>query len=395
MLGDEVQEVQGLYGPFTLSERVLQKIWLRQQFDTCNLVTLAGKQLEVLNPGKWNLLGGPDFKDATLRLNGSELRGDVEVHFDAADWYLHAHERNAAFDRVILHVLLYRPEEDSRKVKTLNGSMPETLVLMPLLQRDLESIAMDEALLEMERVNELEWVAEFLELPAKEREVRLAKATCRRWGHKLHFAAMRLERHGWSDACHQLCLEVLGYSRNREPMARLALEYPLEAMQGGSAEELFQRVQKDWKLSGVRPANHPRLRLQQYLTVLEAAPAWPEQIETAMRNLPAGSQGLGTSSLRREAELSKWCARVRESVFGNQLGESRFHTLMIDALLPLAEVAGVLNAEAYWQHWYVGDVPVALKNFLKLVEATSRLQPNTNGLTQGALGLFCNEGSRL
>ena len=395
MLGDEVQEVQGLYGPFTLSERVLQKIWLRQQFDTCNLVTLAGKQLEVLNPGKWNLLGGPDFKDATLRLNGSELRGDVEVHFDAADWYLHAHERNAAFDRVILHVLLYRPEEDSRKVKTVNGSMPETLVLMPLLQRDLESIAMDEALLEMERVNELEWVAEFLELPAKERKVRLAKATSLRWGHKLHFAAMRLERHGWSDACHQLCLEVLGYSRNREPMARLALEYPLEAMQGGSAEELFQRVQKDWKLSGVRPANHPRLRLQQYLTVLEAAPAWPEQIETAMRNLPAGSQGLGTSSLRREAELSKWCARVRESVFGNQLGESRFHTLMIDALLPLAEVAGVLHAEAYWQHWYVGDVPVALKNFLKLVEATSRLQPNTNGLTQGALGLFCNEGSRL
>lgn len=388
MVCDQVQEIQGLYGPFTLTERVLQKIWLRQAFETRGLRTRSGKFLEVLDPGKWNLLGGPDFKAASIRLDGHVLRGDVEVHFNASDWYAHQHETNPEFNHVILHVLLYEDALGAPAVQTLNGSVPDSLALMPLLDRDLESIAMDEALLEMERVNELEWVAEFLELPVAERLERLRHEADSRWQQKCHYASKRLEAVGWSEACHQACLEVLGYARNRAPMATLALHYPLAAMRGQSAERLYASRTGEWKLSGLRPANHPLKRLQQYLQVLEVVPDWPERFESAVRRLPPPRDGIETSALRREAGLSKWLEQLREQIFCQQLGATRLNTLMVDALLPLAEVAGCLDAQAYWQHWQVGDAPDALRRFLKLVEATSPAQPNTNGLTQGALSLF-------
>ena len=81
----EVQEIQGLYGAFTLTERVLQKIWLRQDFSTENLRTACGRSVEVVDPGRWNLLGGPDFKDARLCIDGRQVDGDVEVHFASSD----------------------------------------------------------------------------------------------------------------------------------------------------------------------------------------------------------------------------------------------------------------------------------------------------------------------
>ena len=79
---DHVEEIQGLYGPFTLTERVVQKIWLRQDFATAGLLTVSGKSLVVKDAGRWNLQEGPDFKEARLIVDGVEIVGDVEVHFN-------------------------------------------------------------------------------------------------------------------------------------------------------------------------------------------------------------------------------------------------------------------------------------------------------------------------
>ena len=56
MLKDELQEIQGLYGSFSLSERILQKIWLQGDFDQSTLRTESGKRLRVIDPGRWNHL---------------------------------------------------------------------------------------------------------------------------------------------------------------------------------------------------------------------------------------------------------------------------------------------------------------------------------------------------
>ena len=85
MKAHQVKELHGLYGSFTLSERILQQIWLRQDFAASSLKTTSGRRLEILNPGQWNHGGGLDFKQASLRIDGELRRGDVEVHFNASD----------------------------------------------------------------------------------------------------------------------------------------------------------------------------------------------------------------------------------------------------------------------------------------------------------------------
>ena len=64
---DRVAEVQGLYGAYSFSEKLLQKIWLRGDFDRAALVLPDGRRLRVRHPGKWNLLGGPDFDKASAK----------------------------------------------------------------------------------------------------------------------------------------------------------------------------------------------------------------------------------------------------------------------------------------------------------------------------------------
>ena len=53
--------MSGLYGPFTLTERVVQKIWLRGDFTQRRMMLTDGRDLEIRFTGQWNLLGGPDF----------------------------------------------------------------------------------------------------------------------------------------------------------------------------------------------------------------------------------------------------------------------------------------------------------------------------------------------
>src|SRR5258708_30781695 len=100
---DSVAEMQGLYGRCTLSERVVQKTWLRGDFDRTRPVLADGRPLEIRTLGAWNLLGGPDFRGAQLVIGGENVTGDVEVHFHVADWRAHRHETDRAYDHAGPH----------------------------------------------------------------------------------------------------------------------------------------------------------------------------------------------------------------------------------------------------------------------------------------------------
>lgn len=390
----QIQEIQGLYGPFTLSERVIQKIWLRQDFAAEGLSTQSGKTLSVKDPGRWNLLDGPDFKEARLVLNGRELIGDVEIHFHVADWYDHQHERNSGYDRVALHVVLHGGERPTAPARTSKGDVPEVLFLMPLLERDLESYVMDEALLELEQQDDLEWVAEFLEKPLTQRIQILEERSVARWELKVDFAKLRIASAGWGGACHQMALEVLGYARNRAPMSRLALRNPLSEFGSGrlTAEELFAEESGNWCLSGLRPANHPRLRLAQYLEIARKQPAWPDKFRESMDQFAPVEAADGTARFRKLAGLGKLQAFISEVIFSGTIGEKRLNALICDGLLPLAAAGGYLDGSEHWKHWMPGDAPDALRRFLKHAEIISRKQPLSNGWNQGALALFLARG---
>lgn len=392
----ELQEIQGLYGPFSLSERVLQKIWLKGDFAQGDLRTASGQSLRVLDPGRWNLLDGPDFLEARLELGGARIVGDVEVHFHAGDWYSHDHGSNPNFGNVCLHVVLYPEPRPGPAVTTAKGLVPELLYLLPRLERDLEDYAVDDALLELEQVEDTEWMLQFMEHPMERRRAILRDGAARRWARKLDFAQKRLRGASWAEACHQYGLEVLGYARNRAPMARLALSYGIEDFASGRAcpEALFAEEGAHWRLSGLRPANHPRHRLAQYASICHAHPDWPARLEGILADWHAGAEGAEGAALqpglafRKQHALLDLGARIAVEVFSGMLSAKRLNTLICDALLPLAQAASLAATEAYWLHWPAGDAPERLHRFLQQAQIIDRAEPFSNGQVQGGLQIL-------
>ncbi|CAI8263585.1 MAG: Uncharacterised protein [Opitutia bacterium UBA7350] len=179
-----------------------------QDFIGSGLKTISGKQLEIISPGKWNHEGGPGFQQACLRIDGGLQNGDVEIHFDASDWELHGHDRNGAFQKVILHVVLFEPKPLTEGSLKRDSNLLETLYLLPNLETDLESYVGWTALREIEAVDPLEWVNAFMGLGAARQLGLLERAGRRRWKQKVSFGKIRLQSLGWNAACHQYFLEV-------------------------------------------------------------------------------------------------------------------------------------------------------------------------------------------
>ena len=86
-------------------EQLLHYCWKHKLFPLEPLKTTDGQDVEVIDPGLYNRRNsGPDFFNSKLRINGTLWVGNVEIHQKASDWYLHGHDRDAAYNNVVLHV---------------------------------------------------------------------------------------------------------------------------------------------------------------------------------------------------------------------------------------------------------------------------------------------------
>lgn len=411
----QVAEMQGLYGPFTLTERVVQKIWLRGDFAQQRLVLTDGRRLEIRFTGKWNLLGGPDFHAARLGIDGAPVTGDVEVHFHPADWRAHAHAGDRAYDNVALHVVLFPPAAGEQPALHRDGREIPTLVLLPLLHRDLEEYASDDALEIITARDEWEKFAALAAMPAAEMQPLLHGHATERWRQKVRFARLRIDKLGWADAAHHTALEIFGYRQNRAAMLRIAAQYPLQAWaEGVSPADVFAGGGAGWQLQGVRPANHPLARLRQYQHWAGAQPAWPERLRAMKldwsRGDPAAdstSIAAGSPRLQKEGGLipakparqALGLKRLRETIVrdvtGGALGGSRLDTLVCDGFLPLVAAETGEEQFAAWFHWFLGDVPAPVRKIMpKLGLAGSAGQPLCHGWAQGLLGWILTHEAR-
>lgn len=86
-------------------ENRLLSWWFQVAPDRTGLKTQAGEHLIVLDPGSRNDGPGPDIRDAVIALDGRILSGMVEMHVSPQDWFTHGHDRNVAYEDVILHVV--------------------------------------------------------------------------------------------------------------------------------------------------------------------------------------------------------------------------------------------------------------------------------------------------
>lgn len=285
----QLAEMQGLYGPFTLTERVVQKIWLRADFDRTQLTLVDGRPLEIRTVGIWNLLGGPDFRDARLVIEGNPVAGDIEVHFHVADWRAHQHETDRAYANVALHVVLFPPAPGERPAVRFDGAEIPTLVLLPHLHRDLEEYASDDALEVITSRDAWEKFAGLAATPPAELPGLLRQKARDRWRQKVRSALTRIERVGWQAAAHCTALEILGYRHNRAAMLTVATRFPFETWtKETDLTCIYEESGARWQAQGVRPANHPRARLRQYHAWMAAVPDWPERLQRLAATLPTG-----------------------------------------------------------------------------------------------------------
>jgi hypothetical protein len=384
-----VAEVQGLYGAFSFPEKLLQKIWLRGDFDRHAAITTDGRRVRVVHPGKWNLLGGPDFAGARLRFDdGREITGDVELHLRAADWDAHGHARDPAYDRVILHVVLF-PPEGAHLTRGGNGDSIPVLVLLPLLHRALEEFAADEAVETLANRPLSRLPDELGTLPARELAALLQRHADARWRQKVRFAQLRVQRLGWDEACHHAALEILGYRFNRAPMLRIAGQWPLAAWANGLVDpaEAFAAEAEGWSLQGVRPANHPRARLRQYAAWTRARPDWPARVRAVAPTLPVAEVATATPEVRRTHHFTPLRNRIADEVCGDVIGGTRLDNVVCDGLLPLVATIGDRALDGLWYHWFGGDLPPLLTSGLRqLGFFDGRAQPACHGAAQGLLG---------
>lgn len=394
---NHVAEMQGLYGPFTMAERVVQKIWLRRDFDCGRAVLTDGRTLGVRTTGAWNLLGGPDFRGARIVIAGREITGDVEVHFHATDWRAHGHESDRAYDNVALHVVLFPPGARETVARRGDGHEIPTLVLLPLLHRDLEEYASDDALETITARDDWQHLAELAAWPAAELQELLQAKARERWRQKVRFAALRTTRLGWTAAAHQTALEILGYRQNRAAMLALAARFPLERWQAGmDLGEIFNEGGVPWQLQGVRPANHPRTRLQQYQQWVEASPDWPDRLLCLAEGWPESTLVTTPTKLARVSLDIKQRRQIfATGLMGGSLGGTRLDNLVCDGFLPLLAARTGKDWVDLWFHWFLGDVPGQVRRTLpKLGVTTGRLQPLCHGYAQGLLGWFLEREAR-
>lgn len=94
-----------------ITEELIYFIWRYTYYDVQALATTANEPIEVVSNGQRNLDSGPDFSNAKIKIADTLWAGNVEIHVKASDWILHQHQRDAAYQNVILHVVWIRDQD--------------------------------------------------------------------------------------------------------------------------------------------------------------------------------------------------------------------------------------------------------------------------------------------
>lgn len=115
-----------------MKEDFLHYLWKFGKYDTASLRTTSQQPLTILSAGRHHGLSGPDFFNALIVIGKQKWAGNVEIHLKSSDWYSHHHERDAAYDSVILHVVWEHNSSIFRK----DGSEIPTLELRHYVQQE-------------------------------------------------------------------------------------------------------------------------------------------------------------------------------------------------------------------------------------------------------------------
>ncbi len=198
-------------------EAKLHEIWRSQAIAAQYLKTEDGLVLEIINPGQYNSASGPDFRRATLRIDGKLVEGDVECHLLASDWEAHGHQRDPAYNDVVLHLALDSGAAAIAIVRENGLRVPQMLLPKNFVRAfDVHP-------------------ATLLSCPLSQTSPEKIFATVHHAGGlrlqaKAEAFAEQVQHSSWDQAVYRGLAEALGYDKNQEPFRKLAELLPIDLL---------------------------------------------------------------------------------------------------------------------------------------------------------------------
>jgi len=378
--------VPGLLGPLHVPELWIQREWKRGKLCGREVSLSDGRSCRLIKPGRWNRSAGPDFLQAEMIIDGERKIGDVEIHWYREDWVRHGHDQDPGFNQVILHAVVLPSRHPEKPVFRADGEVLPEWTFGPFLDIGLESIAEENQLLEScGYLWEPLW--ENLmgdDLPARSR--RIEDSAKLRWEEKVHFAGLRTLQLGLEPAQWMSLFSVLGYPRNRAVFMNLAEKYPRHLWLKGtvSVDDLWRRHGGEMTLHGIRPAHHPKKRLEEVIRWVEDSPDALSRLERVARNIDWDQLPQEAGGTRR------WRRGMKKEVFpqGPEIPWSNAplgSTIWNDVFLPFIQTLSKEDWFPVWFHSWPGNHPPPAASLLKDAGVVDNRQgrPLTNGWLQG------------
>ena len=351
-----------------MNEKQLQYIWQQKLFDSSALFTTDGEQVEIIDVGLLNTDSGADMFNAKIRIGETLWAGDIEIHLRSSDWNKHHHDKNPAYNSVILHVVM----ECECDVYSENGEKIPQLILpiSPKMAEEISSVSLSSRRIECEK--------EIKSLTPLSKKMWLDALLVERLQRKKEeIDALLLQNNNdWSQTFYWLLARSFGFGKNSEAFFLLSKSLPLkylqkhknnlfqlEAMLFGQSGLLAETVVTDdyvitlkkeylflsqkfqlkpidahlWKMLRLRPTNFPYVRLAQFAKLIfQSSHLFSKILETKE-----------IASLRQLFKVEVSTYWQTHYVFGKEskyspkkLSDSSIDILLINVVVPMLFVYG-------------------------------------------------------
>ncbi len=347
--------------------------------------TSSGAKAVVTDFGEWNREAGPDFVRATVRLDGRDSHGSIEVDLEAGGWEQHRHAINLAYENTVLHVIVHRPNRRHFTRTAGHREVPQ-ICLADHPGTDAEWTGFAAA-------RPGRCAAPLRALPPGQITDLLAVAARRRLERKGAVLDAMIRARGADAALYEALAVTLGYKNNKLSFQLLAqrvgqksaasargeallfglagfLEKPAPPAGAARAEvaalwatwwklraahthAILPRTA--WKLAGLRPANHPLRRLGALAAIARRWKSVRSALESA--DLDHLQNILGSLEHPFWSFHTTWSSPRRKNPLA-LLGPDRIREIHANLALPLALARG---AEPLWLDLPAGPTNTSLR----------------------------------
>jgi len=204
-----------------MTERLLQYIWQFQYFNRQDLSVSDGAALQIIHPGKYNTNQGPDFLEASIKIDTTLLVGNIELHINSSDWKKHGHNADDNYKNVILHVVWLHDEADlPAAVPLLDLQSRVSVLLLHQYEEWMQQSSFVPCAALVKEAGALVWMAWMERLMAE------------RLQHKSKYILQLLNacNSHWEETCWQLLARNFGMHVNADAFENIARSLPVSIL---------------------------------------------------------------------------------------------------------------------------------------------------------------------